>query len=734
MDRQSSFADMANKDVDFEKYLERELGKLAEMKAQDTAKTSTTASTSTAQPETRPASPPKPAALSAFPPKPKTGGLVLAVPPSPPSKDSSSPSSSSPSSATSTSTSPPPTAPPTAPLPPPPAATPGSPPRYQPAKPLPLRVSMLQDFRPTTSSTKRLSFSSLSTSRRPIKYGTGKHVGVELVPQPSDDAEDPLNWPAHKKEMHYATLLLMTALVSVMKTALLPVHSQISMGYAVSYTAAAALTGVPLMLSACSGAVCLVASRIWGKRPLYLASTLVLFIGTMWAITVSHHTFAQAMVARVFQGLGWGAFDVLVLGSVHDTYFEHERVARTAAVDVVAVACLWGGPLLGGVVSTATNGSIDFGRQFAVLGGFLVVAAFAVVLAAPETTYDRSFYSINTPAPPSSAWSNKSLPLRPHNKFSKDMVLSYLKSDDLRPLSYKANTLTDLAVLLQVPRAMVAPTTVLLTLVTLLPFCALWGMSASLSLLFAPLPFDLSPRSLGALFTGPWLMATLVVVVTSGGLTAIAGLSTVTTLFNKMGVTWPSSWKRLFSTTQHNLLAMAAGSLLVFVGLLAVGLYIASCSSLAAAHAATTHESTFAIPSTPPLLRFPAVSFLLGLLSVGAYLTNATVLPMVRRSAQFTSSNLALTQRNTVDMAGGVVVWRTLVAGAFVMGLPNAVWFYTLLKAASVGMVVAQVLVAAVVGLVWWRYDEAVRRLDGQVMRSVDLGMLKRAGSFFETD
>ena len=40
-------------------------------------------------------------------------------------------------------------------------------------------------------STRRLSWVSIA-SKRPVKYGQGKHSRVELVPQPSDDADDPL--------------------------------------------------------------------------------------------------------------------------------------------------------------------------------------------------------------------------------------------------------------------------------------------------------------------------------------------------------------------------------------------------------------------------------------------------------------------------------------------------------------------------------------------------------------
>lgn len=46
-------------------------------------------------------------------------------------------------------------------------------------------------IRPMTASTKRMSMSSIA-SKKTIKYGTGKHARVELVPQPSDDPEDPL--------------------------------------------------------------------------------------------------------------------------------------------------------------------------------------------------------------------------------------------------------------------------------------------------------------------------------------------------------------------------------------------------------------------------------------------------------------------------------------------------------------------------------------------------------------
>lgn len=112
----------------------------------------------------------------------------------------------------------------------------------------------------------------------------------------------------------------MTALVGVMKTIFISVNSVITMKNGKSYTTVVALTAVPLMVSALTGMASLILARIWGKRPVYLGSMVSIFIGVTWSIYVTD-SYSQNMAARVFQGLGWGAFDTLVLGSLQDTFF-----------------------------------------------------------------------------------------------------------------------------------------------------------------------------------------------------------------------------------------------------------------------------------------------------------------------------------------------------------------------------------------------------------------------------
>lgn len=112
----------------------------------------------------------------------------------------------------------------------------------------------------------------------------------------------------------------MVALVGVMKTAFITAHGDVAMRYNVSYTVAVALTAVPLMVSAFTGTLSLIIARIFGKRPVYLVSLLLIFTGVMLNINILG-SFSEHMTARVFQGLGWGAFETLVLSSIQDTYF-----------------------------------------------------------------------------------------------------------------------------------------------------------------------------------------------------------------------------------------------------------------------------------------------------------------------------------------------------------------------------------------------------------------------------
>ncbi|KAI5861951.1 MFS general substrate transporter [Durotheca rogersii] len=550
--------------------------------------------------------------------------------------------------------------------------------------------------RPATAAT--TATASSMESKRAIKYGTGRHANTELSPQPSEKPEDPLNWPLWKKHLNLLALLSMVALVGVMKTAYISVNGIIAMSEDVSYTAAVALTGAPLILSAVTGMLSMVVAKIWGKRPVYLVSMVLIFWGVTWNTHVRGNL-GQNMAARVFQGLGWGAFDTLVLGSIQDTYFEHERQYVIVAHHAVSLLTMLGSPLLGGVASA---GPRSFEVQFEIMSAFLSVSVLLIIFAAPETAYDR----VLEPEGQSPTIS-RSQALVPVVTYTKEAALEYLAT--MKPWSYQASEI-NMRLILQAPRALVAPTNGLLFAVTILPHAGLWGLAGSLSLLFTPLPFLLSSSSLGALMTGPFIVAAPVGIALS---LPIA--------------------QRYFRTTVH-LGTLAVGGALASVGLLGFGLYLAAAMEMPTDGSAGPSSTPWDLGFLGDRVSLPVASFLLGLLAAGSLALDATTRPVIQRSTAFTSANLAASLRSTADMHGGLACLRSLVVGAFVLGLPSAIVAWDGLKSVALGMGVTQIFVIAAVAAVYWYWDENVRRLDGLVMGLVDLDELKRPSSFFDAD
>lgn len=550
----------------------------------------------------------------------------------------------------------------------------------------------------TTASTRRMSFTSIDP-KRVLKYGVGKYSTVELSPQPSEDPNDPLNWPLWKKNLNLTVLLSMVAVVGAMKTALVSVHKVLAVDEGVDYTVAVALTAVPLMVSALAGMVGTVLARVWGKRPVYLVSAMMMFIGSAWNIDTGG-AFAQEMAARVFQGLGWGAFDTLVLGSILDIFFEHERQAKILLYNVVSVGTTWGWPLIGGVASMRSRG---FSTQFEIFTSLLVVLIPLLVLGTPETTYMRSSFGTNDHFPTLT----RSQSRLPKITFTKEAVLRYLRSVKFQ--SYKA-MIIDRTLLMQAPRAAAAPSVILLFTVTLLPHVTLWGLVSSLSLLFTPAPFRLAESSIGLLLFAPFVLGTA------------AALGLPFLLLSR---------KKRFSRTLH-LVTLATGSTFVSIGLLGFGLYIVgSAQRPGRGDSALIWDLAF---THNGIISFPVISFLLGLLALGSAVLDTTVQPVVQQSTAFTSANMNIALRNIADMQAGLTCLRTFVAGAFVLVIPTVVKTWDGLRISAISTGVVQIFITVVAAAIYFDLGEDMRRLDGMVMGLVDLSGLKDRGSFFDED
>jgi hypothetical protein len=327
-----------------------------------------------------------------------------------------------------------------------------------------------------------------------------------------------------------------------------------------------------------------------------------------------------------------------------------------------------------------------------------------MALTAPETAFDRARAAIATT--PIFIYTFPWEPQPVQIELNKDSVVDYVK--EMRPWSYESEK--SLSIFIQSPRALAAPTTTLVFMITALPHCAVWGLIASLSLLFSSSPISLHASSVGTLLTGPWLLAILVVV----------------------GICFYRSANQKFCSCVSNL-TIAGGALLALIGMISFGLDVNSFMTWPSSSSEQDQPVLFE-PEAAQELNLPVLSLQLGLLAAGAYALEAAARPLLARSASFTASSMATAQRSIGDMHSWVVILRNLVAGAFVLAVPHLVGKEGWLKSLIIGLSVVQAVITMSILLLWYFCEKTIWKMDGKVMGLVNLRMPHPEESFFDID
>ena len=93
------------------------------------------------------------------------------------------------------------------------------------------------------------------------------------------------------------------------------------------------VSGYNLLAAGCIGPFVSAFSRKYGKRPVFLVSTILDIIGT--AIGESKISYNYLLAARIVQGFSTSAFESLIVATVGDLYFVHQRGVRISFINFV---------------------------------------------------------------------------------------------------------------------------------------------------------------------------------------------------------------------------------------------------------------------------------------------------------------------------------------------------------------------------------------------------------------
>ncbi|KAM5538333.1 hypothetical protein V8D89_007935 [Ganoderma adspersum] len=216
-----------------------------------------------------------------------------------------------------------------------------------------------------------------------LKRGTGKYSHVVLIPQPSDDPRDPLNWPVWKKEACFWTLAFAASLDGALSPMVGPGYTLLAKQFNVSVDNVTSSFGFILLGL---GSFMLAQNALavkFGHRIVYLVSVSLMLISCIWCALSPN--LASIRASRLFQGFGMSALQSLVASTLEQIYCVHERGSRSVIWSFAIMAGITLGPLICSYV--IQNLSWQFGFWFVSIP--LGLNAIAVFFFVPETTFDR---------------------------------------------------------------------------------------------------------------------------------------------------------------------------------------------------------------------------------------------------------------------------------------------------------------------------------------------------------
>ena len=217
-----------------------------------------------------------------------------------------------------------------------------------------------------------------------LKHSTGRNANIVLAPQPSEDPNDPLNWPSWKKNLAYGTTVWGTILYACTAVPLLNAGMLIvATEFNVTFTDMTKISGEQILVLGCIAPAISAISRKWGKRAMLVGSSIILIIGT--AVCQSAQDFPTLRAGRIVQGVGVAAYESLSLVMIGDLYFVHERGYYSALINFILTAV----SNLSSVVCGVITEKLGWRYLFHILQALTVMQTVMQILFVPETTYNR---------------------------------------------------------------------------------------------------------------------------------------------------------------------------------------------------------------------------------------------------------------------------------------------------------------------------------------------------------
>ncbi|KAB8248353.1 hypothetical protein BDV35DRAFT_379011 [Aspergillus flavus] len=218
------------------------------------------------------------------------------------------------------------------------------------------------------------------------EYSKRNDNGIVLIPQPSDDPEDPLNWPMRKKIIIFACICL-AGFAGQMS----PNSNQLTFVYQIP---AYHKTQTDLLNSVAAGLAGWVAGPFFiiplvaviGRSSVVLWSLVAIFACQIWAAEMTGaNDYISFTISRLFCGMFGGIPAILGSGYIMDMFYLHQRGKAFAIFEVLIIFAVVGGGTLGGFIAEHKPWNYVFWWTLGPVGAAILAVFFFV----EDTTFPR---------------------------------------------------------------------------------------------------------------------------------------------------------------------------------------------------------------------------------------------------------------------------------------------------------------------------------------------------------
>ncbi|EKD21760.1 major facilitator superfamily transporter [Drepanopeziza brunnea f. sp. 'multigermtubi' MB_m1] len=220
---------------------------------------------------------------------------------------------------------------------------------------------------------------------------------IVLIPVPSDDPEDPLNWSRRRKLLHTSCMVIYTVMMVFPSSAVYSVTTPISKATELKVSDLVSGTGAMFLLYGWGCIVWQALALQYGKRPAYLISMAVSTV--LMGVTPLCVTNGPYLAVKILQGFFGAPVESLCEISMTDIWFSHERPLFLAVYGLSLAFSGKFAPVFAAFINTGQGW--EWTLWWCAIGmGVAFVYCFFLM---EETNYDRKLQSLDTSAVSSTA-------------------------------------------------------------------------------------------------------------------------------------------------------------------------------------------------------------------------------------------------------------------------------------------------------------------------------------------